>query len=108
MYRLTLLDYLSRQIIADELFDSKDMKTVEDFLRRNLDTNKPIFIVTDLSLGYKNLLEKIFKNMVTHQLCLLHLNKLIVGDFSVNTTIAEELIKYRLLNIFYNYLISIR
>jgi hypothetical protein len=102
MYRLTLFDYLSKQIIADELFDSKDMKTVEDFLRRNLDTNRPIFIVTDLSLGYRKLFKKIFKNMVTHQLCLLHLNKLIVSDFSINTTIAEELIKYRLLNIFYN------
>ncbi|MHC1686515.1 MAG: ISNCY family transposase [Methanothrix sp.] len=102
MYRLTLLDYRSKQVIADELFDSKDMKTVEDFLRRNLDANKPIFIVTDLSLGYKNLLKKVFNNMVTHQLCLLHLNKLIVNDFSVNATIAEELIKYRLLNIFYN------
>jgi len=102
MYRLTLLDYRSRQIIADELFDSKDMKTVEDFLRKNLDTSKPIFIVTDLSLGYRNLFKKIFKNMITHQLCLLHLNKLIVSDFSVNTTIEEELIKYRLLNIFYN------
>ena len=102
MYRLTLFDYISKQIIADELFASKDMKTVEDFLRRNLDTNKPIFIVTDLFLGYKNLFKKIFKNMVTHQLCLLHLNKLIVNDFSVKTTIEEELIKYRLLNIFYN------
>jgi hypothetical protein len=40
MYRLTLLDYISKQIIADELFASKDMKTVEDFLRRNLDTNR--------------------------------------------------------------------
>jgi hypothetical protein len=102
MYRLTLFDYLSKQIIADELFNSKDMKTVEDFLRRNLDTKRPIFIVTDLSLGYRKLFKNIFKNMVTHQLCLLHLNKLIVSDFSVNTTIAEELIKYRLLNIFYN------
>lgn len=102
MYRLTLFDYISKQVIADELFDLKDMKTVEYFLRRNLDTNKPIFIVTDLSLGYKNLFKKIFKNMVTHQLCLLHLNKLIVSDFSVKTTIAEELVKYRLLNIFYN------
>jgi hypothetical protein len=57
MYRLTLFDYISKQIIADELFASKDMKTVEDFLRRNLDTNKPIFIVTDLFLGYKTYLK---------------------------------------------------
>jgi len=35
-------------------------------------------------------------------LCLLHLNKLIVGDFLENGTIEQELMKYRLLNIFYN------
>ena len=39
---------------------------------------------------------------MTHQLCLLHLNKLIVGDFPRKTSIEQELIKYRLLNIFYN------
>ncbi len=37
-----------------------------------------------------------------HQYCLLHLNKLIVKDFPKNTTMAQELLKYRLLNIFYN------
>jgi hypothetical protein len=47
-YRLTLLDAITRQVIADELFDSKDASTIEDFIRRNLDTYKPIFIVTDL------------------------------------------------------------
>ncbi|KKG93367.1 hypothetical protein DU66_11680, partial [Methanosarcina mazei] len=31
-----------------------------------------------------------------------HLNKLIVSDFPKNTTIEQELLKYRLLNIFYN------
>ena len=35
-------------------------------------------------------------------MCLLHLNKLIVGDFLENGTIEQELMKYRLLNIFYN------
>jgi hypothetical protein len=39
---------------------------------------------------------------VTHQLCLLHLNKLIVNDFPRKTSIEQELVKYRLLNIFYN------
>jgi hypothetical protein len=32
----------------------------------------------------------------------MHLNKLIVSDFPRNTTIEQELLKYRLLNIFYN------
>ena len=32
----------------------------------------------------------------------MHLNKLIVSDFPKKTTIEQELMKYRLLNIFYN------
>lgn len=39
---------------------------------------------------------------IIHQYCLLHLNKLIVNDFPRNTTIKQELTKYKLLNIFYN------
>ncbi len=37
-----------------------------------------------------------------HQLCLMHLNKLIVGDSPKYGTIEQELMKYRMLNIFYN------
>jgi hypothetical protein len=101
-YRLTLMDSISRQVIADELFDSKDAGTIEDFLRRNLDTHKPVFIVTDLYRGYSEIFNRVFGNKVTHQLCLLHLNKLIVNDFPRKTSIEQEFIKYRLLNIFYN------
>ena len=101
-YRLTLMDSVSRQIIADELFDSKDAATIEDFLRRNLDTQKPIFVVTDLYRGYSEIFKRVFGNKVTHQLCLLHLNKLIVNDFPRKPSIEQELIKYKLLNIFYN------
>jgi hypothetical protein len=101
-YRLTLLDSISKQVIADELFNSKDADTIEDFLRRNLDTHKPVFIVTDLYRGYSEIFKRVFGDKVTHQLCLLHLNKLIVNDFPQKTSIGQELAKYRLLNIFYN------
>jgi hypothetical protein len=43
-YRLTLFDYRTKQVIADELFDSKNGNIIEDFLRRNLETHKSIFI----------------------------------------------------------------
>jgi len=101
-YRLTLLDSVTRQVIAEELFDSKDSDTIGSFLRRNLDTNKQIFIVTDLYRGYSDVFKRVFGNKVIHQFCLLHLNKLIVNDFPRKTSIEQELIKYRLLNIFYN------
>jgi hypothetical protein len=101
-YRLKLLDSVTRQIIAEELFDSKDSGTIESFLRRNLDTHKQIFIVTDLYRGYSDVFKRVFGNKIIHQYCLLHLNKLIVNDFPRKTSIEQELIKYRLLNIFYN------
>ena len=101
-YRLTLLDSVTRQLIADELYDSKDADTIESFLRRNLDTQKQIFIVTDLYRGYSDIFKRVFGNKVIHQFCLLHLNKLIVNDFPRKTSIEQELIKYRLLNIFYD------
>jgi hypothetical protein len=101
-YRLTLLDSVTRQVIAEELFDSKDSGTIESFLRRNLDTHKQIFIVTDLYRGYSDVFKRVFGDKVIHQFCLLHLNKLIVNDFPRKTSIEQELIKYRLLNIFFN------
>ena len=63
-YRLTLLDSVTRQIIAEELFDSKDSGTIESFLRRNLDTHKQIFIVTDLDRGYSDVFKRVFGDKV--------------------------------------------
>jgi hypothetical protein len=101
-YRLTLLDSTTRQVIAEKLVDSKDADAIECFLKQNLDIHKPIFIVTDLYRGYGEIFERVFGNKVTHQLCLLHLNKLIINDFPRKTSIEQELVKYKLLNIFYN------
>jgi len=101
-FRLTLLDAKTKQKIADELFDDKSPDTIRQFLISKLDTSEPIFIVTDFGTSYPNVLKQVFGDKLLHQYCLLHLNKLIVKDFPKNTTMAQELIKYRLLNIFYN------
>lgn len=101
-FRLTLLDAKTKQKLADELFDDKSPETIKQFMISKLDTTEPIFIVTDFGTSYPNVLKEIFGDKLLHQYCLLHLNKLIVKDFPKKTTIAQELIKYRLLNIFYN------
>lgn len=101
-YRLTLLDAKTKRPLADELFNKKDPETIKQFLLANFDTSKPIFIVTDFYASYPSILKEVFGDNLIHQYCLLHLNKLIVNDFSRNTTIAQELAKYKLLNIFYN------
>ncbi|MBL7118057.1 MAG: hypothetical protein ISS94_04670 [Candidatus Syntrophoarchaeum sp.] len=101
-YRLTLLDGVTGQPIAEELYDTKDPKTIEVFLAKYLDPTKRTFVVTDLYPSYPGIFEEFFGENLIHQFCLLHLNKLIVGDFPKNTTIEQELMKYRLLNIFYN------
>ncbi len=101
-FRLTLLDAKTKQKIADELFDDKSPDTIKQFLISKLDTSEPIFIVTDFGTSYPKVLKEIFGDKLLHQYCLLHLNKLIVKDFPKKTTMAQELLKYRLLNIFYN------
>ena len=101
-YRLTLLDGVTGRPIADELYDSKDSETIKSFFAEYLDPDRCLFIVTDLAPGYPGILYDIFGDNVTHQLCLLHLNKLIASNFPRNATIEQELMKYRLLNIFYN------
>ncbi len=58
--------------------------------------------MTDLYSSYPGILDEFFGENLIHQLCLMHLNKRIVNDFPRNTTIEQELMKYRLLNIFYN------
>jgi hypothetical protein len=101
-FRLTLLDGVTSQPIAEELHEGKDPETVKAFLTKYLDPTKRTFVVTDLYPSYPGILEEFFGDNVIHQLCLLHLNKRIVNDFPRNTTIEQELMKYRLLNMFYN------
>jgi len=105
-YRLTLLNGVSRNVIAEELSDRKSQEAIELFFKDNLKdvikNSTPVFIVTDLGKGYAELIAKVFNGNAIHQYCLFHLNKIIVNEFSKNATIKEELIKYRLLNIFYD------
>ncbi len=101
-FRLTLLDAKTKQKLADELFDDKSPETIKQFLISKLDTSEPIFIVTDFGTSYPKVLKEVFGDKLLHQYCLLHLNKLIVNDFPKKTTMAQEFLKYRLLNIFYN------
>ena len=101
-FRLTLLDSVTGQPIAEELHDSKNSATITAFLTKYLDPNKRTFVVTDLYPSYPGVFREFFGENLIHQYCLMHLNKLIVRDFPTNTTIEQELTKYRMLNIFYN------
>jgi hypothetical protein len=101
-FRLTLLDGVTGQPIAEELHDSKDPATITAFLTKYLDPSKRTFVVTDLYPSYPGVFTEFFGENLIHQYCLTHLNKLIVADFPNNTTIEQELMKYRMLNIFYN------
>lgn len=101
-FRLTLLNYKTRVPIAEGLFDNKDEETIEAFLRKHLDTEKELIIITDCDRRYPAIFKRIWGKKVIHQKCLLHLNKLVVGDFGKNTTLLNEYNKYLILNIFYN------
>ena len=101
-FRLTLLNYETKQPIADELFDNKDEATIEAFLRGHLDPEKEIVIITDCDRRYPAIFKRIWGSKVIHQKCLLHLNKLVVFDFGRNVSLLNEYNKYLILNVFYN------
>src|SRR3989338_2038670 len=101
-FRLTLLNYKTKRPIADELFDNKDDATIEAFLRKHLDPDKEIVIITDCDRRYPAIFKRIWGNKVIHQKCLLHLNKLVVYDFGKNISLLNEYNNYLILNIFYN------
>jgi hypothetical protein len=105
-YRLTLLNGVTHEVIAEEIFYNKSQETIKSFFRNNLieiiDKSKPVFIVTDQGRGYAELIEKVFKGNAIHQYCIFHLNQNIAKEFSKQCPMNEELIKYRLFNIFYD------
>jgi len=101
-YRLTLLNYKTKNPIADELFDNKDKGTLEGFLRKHLDVDKELIVITDCDRRYPKIFKRIWGNKVIHQKCLLHLNKLVSNDFGKNLTLLNLYNKYSILNIFYN------
>ena len=101
-FRLTLLDGVTSRPIADEPYDNKSPDTIKTFLGAHPDPTRKTLVVTDLYSSYPGVFGNFFGEYLIHQLCLLHLNKLIVGDFPKHGTIEQELTKYRLLKIFYN------
>src|SRR5665648_1247749 len=59
-YRLTLFDPKTQRPLADELFDDKSSETIKNFLKRNLDTSEPVFIVTDFDTTSPEILKEVF------------------------------------------------
>ena len=55
-YRLTLLNGVTHEVIAEELSDNKSQEVIKPFFKNNLkeviEKSTPIFIVTDLGKGY--------------------------------------------------------
>jgi hypothetical protein len=105
-YRLTLLNGVSHNVIAEELSDNKTQEAIKQFFGKNLkdviEKSTPIFIVTDLGKGYAELITDVFKGNAIHQYCLFHLNQIIAKEFSKQAPMKDELVKYMLFNIFYD------
>lgn len=101
-YRLTLRCAITRGIIADELFDDKEYETVDRFLRKHLDTTKETIIITDDCPWYESVFDDIFGKKIRHQLCILHLNKLIMKDCGKVKSLQEMYNTYLMLDIFFD------
>jgi hypothetical protein len=105
-YRLTLLNGVDHNVIAEELSDNKTQEAIKQFFGKNLkdviEKSTPIFIVTDLGKGYAELIVDVFKGNAIHQYCLFHLDQIIAKEFSRQAPMKDELVKYMLFNIFYD------
>ena len=101
-YRLTLICATTRAVIADDLFENKDYETVKKFLTRHLDTEKEIIFITDDCPWYESVFEDIWGKKAKHQLCILHLNKLVVKDCGKRKSLQEMYNTYLLLDIFFD------
>lgn len=100
-YRLTLLNQ-NGEVIGEQLFNFLTAEAIFFFFCEYLDPTQRTFIVTDCDPTYPSIFEAFFGKNYIHQLCLFHLNKLIVSEFPKNGTVADEYMKYRFLNIFYD------
>jgi hypothetical protein len=84
--------------------NDKKSETIKNvFLDSKIDLTIPTVIVTDLDRAYPQILDELFGDNLLHQPCLFHLQKIILKSYSKNCSIYEELLKYRLLNIFYDH-----
>lgn len=101
-YRLTLICAITGTVIADELYDDKEYETVKTFLTTYLDPEKETIIITDDCPWYESVFEDIWGNKVKHQLCILHLNKLIIKDCGKVKSLQDMYNTYLLLDIFFD------
>jgi len=101
-YRLTLLCATTRKVIADELYDDKDSSTIKMFLSEHLDTSKELIIITDGCPWYPKTFKDLWGNNFKHQMCVLHLNKLIMEDCGKLPSLQEMYDTYFLLSLFFD------
>jgi hypothetical protein len=101
-YRLTLINALNGKVFADELYEDKERITVSQFLIKNLDVSKELIIITDGCPWYPDLFKELWGKKVKHQMCILHLNKLIVSDCGKSVSLQDMYNTYLLLNLFFD------
>ena len=94
-FRLTLLNGVSHEVIAEELSDNKSQDAIKPFFKNNLkeiiEKSMPVFVVTDLGKGYAELIAEVFNGKAMHQYCIFHLNQNIAKEFSKNASMKDEL-----------------
>jgi hypothetical protein len=72
-----------------------DKKNLELALTKKVSgPEEALIYCNSLYPSYPGIFDELFGDNLIHQFCLLHLNKLIVGDLPKNTTIEQELMKY--------------
>ena len=103
-YRILIYDFEAGLPIIDTIIESKTSENIKAvFLQTSLNFLVPTIVVTDLDNSYPRILDELFGENLIHQPCLFHLQNLICEPYSKNCSLNEELLKYRLLNTYYDH-----
>lgn len=90
VYRHTLLDSVSKCIVADAIYDFEDETTVMKFLSESTANKNKVAITTDLDKKYPSIISKLgFK----HQLCIFHTKKSLnkqLNDYAKRFKLSRE------------------
>ncbi len=109
-YRLVIFDLKNNKIIYEKIYERFSKKILVQVLREVFGDTKPKGFVVDMRLEYPSAFQSVFGKKIKVQLCIFHLNKLILKEYgdclkvgkSAKWTLVHQIYLYNLFNIFYD------
>lgn len=105
-FRFVIKDAVLKNVILDKKFDNLEKETVKEAIRIALAHYNVSVFITDMDLKYPDILNELYPDS-KHQLCIFHLNKLILKEFidslGKKIPLGQLYNMYSLFNLFFNH-----